>query len=105
MPCIQLRYGTGISLSRNVLRIVSISKGNPLRGLAPDPAVALALLQRGPWSGCERGSTGALMELWSEAHYALEAKARGVASLDALGQLEVRQAPPPPRSIDFAGAD
>ena len=35
----------------------------------------------------------------------LEAKARGVASLDALGQLEVRQAHPPPRSIDFAGAD
>ena len=79
--------------------------GNPLRSLEPDPAVAVALLQRGPWSGCERGSTGALMELWSAAHYALEAKARGVASLDALGQLVVRQQHPPPRSIDFAGAD
>ena len=41
----------------------------------------------------------------AEAERVIASLPERVASLDALGQLVVRQQHPPPRSIDFAGAD
>ena len=66
-----------------------------------DAPTALHLIQE-PWAV----STGELLEVWVDLQYLLQAKsdARPVSSLNSLERLHIRQANPPPTSIDFRGA-
>jgi hypothetical protein len=68
---------------------------------ASDSASTLRLINE-PWAV----STGDLLGVWVDLQYLLQAQseARQVSDLNSLERLHIRQAHPPPASIDFRGA-